>query len=87
MWPHVLEPRTAKDSLHTAQLVPERSRGGFFISPLVQTNSAFAALYRGSGEDVEAIRSIRVLSPEAPKLFWNTTYTIRLYTLNIGPKP
>lgn len=85
--PHVLiESRTAEDSIHTAQLVPELGRSGFLISPLVQTNSEFAALYRGSEKSVETIRSIRILSPEAPKLFWNTTYTLRLYTLDISPK-
>jgi len=83
--PHVvLESRTADNSTHAFQIVPGLGKAGFLISPLVQTNAAFAELFRGKGAPSDrVVQSIRILSPEAPAFFWERSVRLKLWTLRV----
>jgi hypothetical protein len=85
--PHVmLESRTVTNETHVFQIVPDLGRAGFLMSPLVQNNDAFAALYTGKSMSDDIVQSIMISSPEAPDFFWNRTFRLRLYALNVGTK-
>lgn len=85
--PHVLlESRMVGNSTHTAQIVPELGKAGFLISPLVQNNAAFTELYRDDGMSGNIVQTITISSPEAPDNFWERSFKLRLYVLNIGDR-
>ena len=83
--PHVLmKSRTADNSMRVFQIVPELGKAGFFISPLVQNNMEFRDLYRRRVDRVNTVKSIVIISPESPRIFWKKTFKIRIYTLGLN---
>jgi hypothetical protein len=81
-----LESRMADNATHVFQIVPELGKAGFLMSPLVQTNAAFAELYRGRGMSGDIVQSIIISSPEAPDYFWEETIRLRLWALRIDSR-
>jgi len=87
--PHILmEIHTNDNTTHVFQIVPELGKSGFLLSPLVKNNLSFVRLYPEGRKNIEVeaannVRSIKVVSPEAPDFFWEKTFTLSLWALEM----
>lgn len=82
--PHVLlRIHTARHTTHEFQIVPDLGEAGFLISPLVKNNFAFGNLYQAEDGLAESVRSIQIISPDAPEFFWDKNINLKLYALRM----
>lgn len=83
--PHIqINVKTNDSVVHIFQLIPEMSKAGFLISPLVENDSEFLNLFRSQGNEGRFVQTISVTSPDAPSYFWEKNVSVKLWSVNLN---
>lgn len=82
--PHVQINVRTKDSVeHVFQVIPEMTKTGFLLSPLVESNVDFLNLFLNEGDHRNFIQTISINSPDAPHYYWENKVNVRLSSINL----